>query len=83
MTPVILAGVKIFSKKVLTNETGRDIIRAQRTERKEKEEAEMDIYKTRHQAEKVRKKGEERVIKVDGGYTIMSYENYEIWRKQK
>ena len=43
----------------------------------------MDIYKTRHQAEKVRKKGEERVIKVDGGYTIMSYENYEIWRKQK
>lgn len=43
----------------------------------------MDIYKTRYQAEKDRKKGKEKVVKVDGGYTIMTYENYEIWRKQK
>lgn len=83
MTPVILVGVKIFSKKVLTNETGRAIIKAQKTERKEMEEEKMDIYKTRYQAEKDRKKGKEKVVKVDGGYTIMTYENYEIWRKQK
>lgn len=43
----------------------------------------MDIYKTRYQAEKDRNKGKERVVKVDGGYTLMTYQEYEIWRKQK
>lgn len=43
----------------------------------------MDIYKTRYQAEKDRNKGEERVVKVDGGYTLMTHQEYEIWRKQK
>lgn len=41
MTPVILAGVKIFSKKVLTNKTRRVIIKAQKTKRKEMEEIKM------------------------------------------
>lgn len=43
----------------------------------------MHVYKTRHQAEKDRRKGVERVVKVDGGYTLMTYKDYENWRKQK
>lgn len=42
MAPVILAGVKIFFEKVLTNETGRAIIRAQKTKGKEMEETKMN-----------------------------------------
>lgn len=36
-----MAGVKIFFEKVLTNETGRAIIRAQKTKGKEMEETKM------------------------------------------
>lgn len=43
----------------------------------------MTIYKARYQAEKVRAKGEEAVVKVCGGYTVMSYQDYYIWRKQR
>lgn len=43
----------------------------------------MEIYKNRYQAEKVRKKGEEVVVKVCGGYAVMTYRDYAIWKKQK
>ena len=44
---------------------------------------EMEIFKNRYQAEKIRKKGEEVIVKVFGGYTIMTYFNYHVWRAQK
>ena len=43
----------------------------------------MMLYSTRYQAEKARRKGEEVVVKVCGGYAVMSYHDYHIWRKQK
>lgn len=43
----------------------------------------MTTYKTRYQAEKARKKGEEIVVKVCGGYAVMSYAEYRIWKNQK
>lgn len=43
----------------------------------------MMIYKNRYQAEKARRKGEEIVVKVSGGYAVMTYADYEIWKKQK
>ena len=43
----------------------------------------MEIFKNRYQAEKIRKKGEEVIVKVFGGYTIMTYFNYHVWRAQK
>lgn len=42
----------------------------------------MEIYKTRYQANKV-KRGNERVVKVYGGYIIMSYQEYNVWKNQK
>jgi len=43
----------------------------------------MTIYPTSYQAEKARKKGEEIVAKVCGGYAVMSYADYNVWRNQK
>lgn len=43
----------------------------------------MIIYETRYKAEKARKKGEEVVVKVCGGYAVMTYEEYRVWKKQK
>ena len=43
----------------------------------------MKHYETRYQAEKARKKGEEVVVKVSGGYAVMTYREYQIWKKQK
>lgn len=43
----------------------------------------MKIYKTRYQAEKEKIKGREKIVKVNGGYVIMSYDKYKDWRKQK
>ena len=43
----------------------------------------MRHYDTRYQAEKARKKGEEIVVKVSGGYLVMTYAEYRIWKKQK
>ena len=43
----------------------------------------MMIYKTRYKAEKVRRKGEEVVVKVCGGYTLMTHAEYRVWKNQK
>lgn len=43
----------------------------------------MTVYKTRYQAEKARRKGEEVVVKVSGGYAVMTYAKYNIWKRQK
>lgn len=40
------------------------------------------IYKNRYQATKDRK-GNEKIIKVCGGYKIMTPQEYKIWKKQK
>lgn len=42
----------------------------------------MIIYNTRYQAKK-NATSEEKVVKVDGGYTIMSYDEYRRWKGQK
>ena len=42
----------------------------------------MTIYKTRYQARKVAT-GDEVVVKVDGGYAVMSATDYIVWRQQK
>lgn len=49
----------------------------------EEREDDSMVYPTRYQAEKHRIKGEEVVVHVYGGYVIMSYSDYQIWRKQK
>jgi len=43
----------------------------------------MTIYDTRYQAEKNRRKGEEIVVKVCGGYAVMTYSEYYVWKRQK
>jgi hypothetical protein len=43
----------------------------------------METYKTRYQAEKNRRKGEEIVVKVCGGYAVMSYAEYNVWKRKK
>lgn len=43
----------------------------------------MMVYKNRYQAEKDRRKGSEVIVKVSGGYVIMTYDEYAIWKKQK
>lgn len=40
------------------------------------------LYINRYYANKA-KSGGEVAVKVDGGYTLMSYSNYQTWRKQK
>lgn len=40
------------------------------------------IYKNRYQAKKVAGYGDV-VVKVEGGYVIISAKDYEIWKKQK
>jgi len=42
----------------------------------------MIIYETRYQARKARRYGEV-VVKVEGGYALMSCEFYRIWKRQK
>lgn len=46
------------------------------------------IFKNRYQANKTRKtnpffNGSEKIVKVCGGYTLMSEEKYRIWKMQK
>jgi len=43
----------------------------------------MTIYKTRYQAEKNRVKGEEIIVKVCGGYAVMIYSDYNVWKCQR
>ena len=42
----------------------------------------MTIYNTRYQAKKYCKSNE-KIVKVCGGYVIMTYSEYEIWKNQK
>lgn len=40
------------------------------------------IYNSRYAAEQ-HKHGNERIVRVEGGYIIMSARQYQIWRKQR
>ena len=42
----------------------------------------MTIYKTRYQANKD-KQSDQKIIKVDGGYMLISIANYNVWKNQK
>ena len=47
----------------------------------------MKIYTTRYQAEKARNtdayyNGTEKIVKVDGGYALMTEKEYQVWKKQ-
>lgn len=42
----------------------------------------MEIYETRYKAKKAAT-GDDVVVKVEGGYTVMSASDYQIWKKQK
>lgn len=43
----------------------------------------MEIFKNRYQAKKALHDDKEVIVKVDGGYTIMSNEEYHVWKLQK
>lgn len=48
----------------------------------------MLIFKTRYLAEKEREinpyyNSTDVIVKVEGGYTIMSFRDYTVWRKQR
>ena len=49
----------------------------------------MEIFKSRYYAKKERDKNPhfyssaDIIVKIDGGYTIMSPQQYPLWRKQK
>lgn len=43
----------------------------------------MTTYPTRYQAEKARIRGYEIVVRVSGGYAVMTYYEYHVWKKQK
>jgi len=48
----------------------------------------MTIYKTRNEADTVRKtdpwhSSDEVIVKVEGGYTLMTADEYQIWKGQK
>lgn len=47
-----------------------------------------ETYSTRYQADKVKKtdpyhRSDERIVKVCGGYKLMTEQDYQIWKKQK
>lgn len=53
-----------------------------------KEDITMEIYKTRYAADKARKtdpnhSSDERIVLVQGGYALMTEQQYHIWKKQK
>lgn len=48
----------------------------------------MEIFKTRTEADKARKtdpwhRSNERIVKVSGGYALMTEQEYQTWKKQK
>lgn len=48
----------------------------------------MTVYETRKEADEVRKtdsyhRSDERIVKVEGGYTLMTEEEYRVWKNQK
>lgn len=54
----------------------------ERDARNQKERRKMTIYKTRYQALK-NKTGDQMIVKVSGGYTIMEPYEYRMWKHQK
>ena len=42
----------------------------------------MTIYETRYQSQK-NKIGDQVIVKVSGGYTLMEPQDYRVWRCQK
>lgn len=42
----------------------------------------MTVYKTRYMAKK-NCSGDEKVVKVYGGYAVMTWSEYNVWKKQK
>lgn len=42
----------------------------------------MKIYETRYKAKKAAT-GDDVVVKVEGGYTVMSASDYQVWKRQK
>lgn len=42
----------------------------------------MMIYRTRYLAQRVAR-SDEKVIKVEGGYMIISYHDWKVWKRQK
>ena len=42
----------------------------------------MNIYKTKKEA-KEHANGFELAVKVEGGWAVMTYDDYEIWKNQK
>ena len=43
----------------------------------------MRFFETRYKAEKDRRKGEEVVVKCSGGFLVMTYDEYRVWKLQK
>ena len=43
----------------------------------------MVIYPTRYKAQKAKTSANDIVVKVVGGYTVMTACQYQVWRKQK
>ena len=43
----------------------------------------MEIYKNRYQASKAKTDINDVIVKVTGGYTIMTASKYQVWRKQR
>lgn len=42
----------------------------------------MKIYETRYKAKKAAT-GDDVVVKVEGGYTVRSASDYQVWKRQK
>lgn len=42
----------------------------------------MEIYETRYKAKKAAT-SDDVVVKIEGGYTVMSASDYQIWKMQK
>ena len=43
----------------------------------------MEMYKNRYQAQKAKQDKNDVIVKVTGGYTIMTAREYQVWRKQR
>ena len=43
----------------------------------------MKIYKNHYRASKAKTDKNDVVVKITGGYTVMTASEYQVWRKQK
>lgn len=43
----------------------------------------MEIYKNRYRANKAKTDKNDVVVKITGGYKVMTASEYQVWRKQK